>query len=197
MFALVHIGIAVPLIVWLEARNWPYLSNRGCIPDPPPAAVLQEDEAGWDPCAMTHSPPAQLEIVWLINPPAAIVAGWQVPCPSKYSLAGVVEAACGSRPRRKSEIIVSLGLTTLIFLQWLVAGALPLLGLKPQWHEPFILITLCAVVGALAFAFTHMKVLGALPALIALVVWLVWFVWLGVVLLKAAKARWTRLVVRA
>ena len=196
LFALIHIGIAVPLIVWQEARDWPFLSSRGCgIPDPPPApVVLKEGEVAFEPVNMWDGQPQKVRIVSNINLPAEVVAEWHWPYPSKHTLAGVVAAACGSKPRRESEVIVSLGFVLLIFLQWLVVGALPFRGLSRLWYEPSGLITLCAVVAVLGLALPHdWDVLGALAPLIALVVWLVWFLWLGVLLLRVAKAGWTRL----
>lgn len=181
LFALIHIAIAVPLIVWEESRQWAYLSSRGCVPDPPAAVGPQE---GWSFDTVEYWPPAQLKILGMVDLPARLLAGWQNPFRSKYTLAGIVQAVCGGRPRRTSEIIVFLGFTILIFLQWLVVGGLPFPGLERKWYEPSVIITLCAVVAVLALALPFGAPLILLALLIAMVGWVAWVV---MVLLRVAK----------
>jgi hypothetical protein len=211
LFALIHICIAVPLIVWQEARDWCYLTNRVCAsdlpphidlapPKPPPNLVpqlsrplpvppSQEEVVGFDPLSIYYVLPPQVKILKIIDLPAWAVAQWHEPFHSRCSLAGVVEAHFRAKPRHQADIIVSLGFTILIFVQWLVLGAIPLSGLK----EPLVMITACGVVAALALP---VPLVGVLAGGAILIAGLMWLLWLGVFLVQAVKAGWRRLRMR-
>jgi hypothetical protein len=80
----------------------------------------------------------------------------------------------------------------LITLQWILAGAFPLIIPRHWWVEPGAFITCCTAVGYGFALVSSMQWLMPLPAFLAALAWL-W--WLGLLVWKTARFAW-RLVTR-
>jgi len=217
LFAIIQIGIAMPLIVWQDAQQWSDLRNRPCGPDPPrktdyrmgkvpaslalpqlPSSVVPDDgeTVGFTPETICYFTPMPVRIVQGADLPAFLAAGWQTPLPLEHSIAGEMHTFCGPEPRRQTEIFISASLLVLIFLQWLVLGALPPLAVKPKWLDPPVFITLCAAIGLLGMLSPRLEIVRGVPALIALLSWLIWLVWFLRLLAKAGKYIWYRFTLK-
>ena len=217
LFAIIHVGIAMPLVVWQDAQQWSYLRNRPCGPDPPrkidlwvgkiparpklpqlPSSVVADDgeTVGFTPETICYFTPMPVRIVEGAELPAFLAAGWQFPF--EHSIAGMMHTYCGPELRRQTEIFVAASLMVLIFLQWLVLGALPPLAVRRKWTDPPVLITLCAAIGMLGMIPPSLGVVWGVQAiviiLLANLMWLVWCLWL---VARAARFGWFRFTTKA
>ena len=146
IFAVIHLGLAVPLIVWQEASDWKYLRGEKR------TAVLrlassQEGTVEWDPITACYRPTPQELVLRFVNIPAFVLAGWQVPLPPSYSIAGASEAVFGG-VTRDSAAASAIGFVVLIFVQWLFVGGVRLTRSKHEWLEPATLITISGATSA-------------------------------------------------
>jgi hypothetical protein len=158
----VHLAICVPLIVWEEASRWdwvrsqenlPPLELARPVPPPPPDAVkpVDEVEAVWfSPCGMWQHIPWQGRVIVFGELPAAAFSQWGEPCPPIWSLAGLVGVGWPNRDSRRKEIEFSIGMCSLIALQWILVGGFPLIRPRRWFWEPGALITICTCTGILA-----------------------------------------------
>jgi hypothetical protein len=183
LFALVHMLIAVPLVVWQEAHEWTRLRARTEGSATFRLAAFQEQQVTFDSNICYWSTP-QETILTLVNMPASIIAGRHVPRPSRFTVDGVVEVLFG-RATRRSSVLTAFGFVCLVFLQWLLIGARPLIRPKHWWLEPAMLVTICAVVSICLLRISRDAYEA--PLLIASGAW---FVWLCLVLLKLVKLGW-------
>ena len=207
MFALIHITIAIPVILHLEDANWRYLRSALRVASPVRAVAFRE-EVEWDPVTVCSWLSLEDRILRGVDLPAWIVSGWRSSAPLPCTLARIAAAFHGGYRyvySRSGEMAVSWGFVGLIFLQWLIVGSFPVLRVKRWFREPSVVITVCALVGVLALAWQYTDapqkdipdLAASIVMLVAWTAWLVWFMWLGLVLIKAAKAKWRRLVVNA
>jgi len=192
LLAGIHLAVAAPLIVMLEARHEAFMREHYVPPAPvkdesaSKATLSGEEEqtVNFNPCDMTVDYSPEQEFPTLINIPAATLAQWEQVCPAKWSLAGMLKVGYDWFPkpsaipaRRK----VDCGFGLLIAVQWFLVGSLPLIRPKRWWLEPGAFIACCAVIGLLILP------LARLPALLAV---LAWFWWFGLLLWQAARFGW-------
>lgn len=174
MLAGVHLAICVPLIVWDEASRWdwvrsqenlPLLELARPVPPPPPYGVEPADEGetvSFSPCGLWSHIPWQRRVVVFGELPAAAFSHWGELCPPIWSLAGLVGVDWPNRDSRRKEVVFSIGLCSLIALQWILVGGFPLIHPRRWFWEPGALITICACTGILA--------------MLAPLIWLLWLV---------------------
>ncbi len=196
LLAGIHLAVAVPLIVMLEARVEAFMHEDHADHAPPAwiasEPVLKDAPSGeegqsveLDPCQMWSHYSAEPEVVWFANLPATTLSGWQQVCPPRWTLAGRLNVGYSwwSSPdtipsRRK----VCWGFGLLIALQWILVGGFPLIRSKRWWAEPGAFITCCAVIGFVLVLIRPIDDFARIPALLAAIAWLWWFgllVWKG------------------
>jgi len=159
----IHLAICVPLIVWEEASRWDWVRSQENLPPlvfthpvPPPSppdAVKPADEGetvSFSPCGLWSHIPWQERIIVFGELPAAAFSQWGQPCPPIWSLAGLVGVRGPNRDSRRKEVEVSIGLCSLIALQWILVGGFPLIYPRKWIWEPGVLITICTCTGILA-----------------------------------------------
>jgi hypothetical protein len=158
----VHLAICVPLIAWEEASRWdwarsqenlPSLELARPIPPPPPDAVKPTDDGetvSFSPCSLWRHIPLQERIIVFAELPAAAFSQWGEPCPPIWSLAGLVGVGWPNRDSRRKEVEFSIGLCSLVALQWILVGGFPLIHPRKWFWEPGALITICTCTGLLA-----------------------------------------------
>jgi hypothetical protein len=166
--ATIHLAVCTPLIVWEEAHAWDWArSQEGLRPDAAPLVQPGDGEAvAFNPCRTWYRVSLPQRIIVLGEFPAAAVSRWREPCPPAWSLAGLVGMSWPNRDSRRKEIQSSIGLCSLIALQWILVGAFPLVHPRRWFWEPGPLITICTCTGILA-----------LLAPILWIIWLVLFAW--------------------
>jgi hypothetical protein len=209
LLAGIHLAVAVPLVIWQEARDWPNLRAEW---EPAQGPVLrmaawQEEEAfGFNPCNFWESIPATTTVLVIGELPAAIVVGIGEECPARWTVAGSLRAALHTPPyrsNRAAEVGIAASFCVLIALQWVLLGGFPLVHPRRWWLEPGALITACSVVsgalllvaGALSLAQNDFLVGAAevflgfarLPAFVSFFCWLWWF---GLLFWKSLRAGW-------
>jgi hypothetical protein len=192
LLAGIHLAVAVPLILSLEARDAKYLRNRHISVSPPvqtsqPAA--QEGETvSFSPCGMWVHYPPQTVIVNFANIPAFILTGWQMECPPHWSLSGRLHADWKHRTI-ESQRQVNIGLVILIAIQWILVGSFPLRKPVRWWEEHGIIITLCTVASGLLVQIPN-DGYDALPTAPMLIAGLIWFWWFGLLVWKTLRSGW-------
>lgn len=208
MLAGIHLAVVVPLILMTEVRDAQFLRDRAestaeaqreeaskalASASPAPAKEDAEQEAvtvNFSPCAMwTHYPP-QDYVVQFANLPAFVLTQWRVPCPSRWSLSGMLGAG-STWPQTPLSLVwqkqVDLGLALLIAIQWFLVGGFPLIRPRRWWWEPGAFITLCTVAAFVLVLIPGIGALSKLPMLFALPAWLFWF---GLLVWKGLRLGW-------
>jgi hypothetical protein len=183
----IHLAFCAPLIVWNEANRWDWLRSQENlpplelsrpVPPPPPDAIKPADEGetvSFSPCGLWRHIPWQERIIVLGELPAAALSQWGEPCPPPWSLAGLVDTGWSNHDSRRKEVGLSIGLCSLIALQWILVGAFPLTHPRRWFWEPGALITICTCTVILA--------------IFAPFLWLFWFVLLVWRLLQGGYRR--------
>jgi hypothetical protein len=184
MLAGIHLVICVPLIVWEETNRWdwvrshenlPPLELAHPVPPRPPDAVTPADEGetvSFSPCGLWRHIPWQERIIVFGELPAAAISQWGEPCPPIWSLAGLVGVGWPTGDSRRKEVEFSIGLCSLIALQWILVGGFPLIHARKWYWEPGALITICTCTVFLS--------------LLAPFLWLAWLMLLAWRLLQSA-----------
>jgi len=218
LLAGIHLTVAVPLILMTEARDAQFLRDRAestaeaqreeaakalAPASPAPAKEDAEQESvafTFDPCTMWVNYPPQDYVVQFANLPAFVLTQWRVPCPSRWSLSGMLGAG-STWPQTPLSLVwqkqVDLGLAQLIAIQWFFIGGFPLACPKQWWWEPGAFITLCTVTAFVLLLIPGTGALSRLPMLLAALAWLYWLVLL---LWKGLRLAWrlaTRRMVHA
>jgi hypothetical protein len=195
LLAGIHVAVGTVLIYWQERRI--YHEERG---DAGASKVSfrfaswqEEPTVNFDPChggfVEYYVPPAQ-RVVQSANMPAWILTGWGNPCPSRFTLAGILETERRSDPLR-AEMIIAISLGLLIPIQWLLVGAFPLLQPRRWWAEPGAFITLTTVLSAvLAIPSMINSDIGYALELPLLFIPFAWLWWFGLLLWKPAYLAW-------
>ena len=196
VLAAINLAVAVPLILLLEAQYAEAIRDHyvqsverakstTSAPDHSPDAEIT---GTFNPCAMTSTYSGPERIVVDADLPAAILAGWNLDCPARWTLSGMLHAGGWLRPPTLAQQRkVDLGFALLIAIQWVLVGALPLRHPKRPWGEPGMFITLCAV---LALAVVFIRPVREFAALFAGVALCAWFWWFGLLVWKLARAGW-------
>jgi hypothetical protein len=213
LLAGIHLAVAVPLILFMEARDAQFVRDReesiaaaasaaaaksaGQLnPVPGQASAEQEGETvSFDPCGMWVHYSVQEEIIQLVNIPANALTQWREDCPTRWSLSGMLHGV-GWQERTPSWMAaqrrVAWGLFVLIALQWILVGGFPLVQTRRIWAEPGAFITACALA---AFGLVAIPTLSEVARLPSLMAGLAWFWWFGLLVWKTLRSGW-RLVSR-
>jgi len=160
----IHLVICVPLIVWGESRIWDWVRTQETWrPHGEPVVQSEDGETvSFSPCGMWYHMSLQQRIIVMGELPAAAVSRWGEPCPPVWSLAGWLGAGWPTTDSRRNEVLSSIGLCSLIALQWILVGGFPLIHPRSWFWEPGALITICTCTGILAS--------------FAPLIWLFWFI---------------------
>jgi hypothetical protein len=86
---------------------------------------------------------------------------------------------------------VDVGLTVLLFLQWLLVGAFPLGKLEKWWADPAVFISGCTIVGTFCALIPPIEEAARLLAAFAVVGWLYWF---GLLVWTTLRFGWRQFV---
>jgi hypothetical protein len=106
LLAGIHLAVAVPMVIWQEARDWSSLRTEW-EPAQRPAlrmAAQQEDErVNFYPCDLWESIPATTIVLIIEELPAAFAVGIGENCPPIWTVAGSVRAALDTPPYRSNR----------------------------------------------------------------------------------------------
>ena len=199
VFASIHFTICFGLVVWQESGYWDHLDSSGPVRPQYADVALDMDQLTMkeEPVTVTfdcrnlwYHMPLQQRIINIFELPAALLVGWDEPCPAHWTLVTILGINTGHHTRSK-EITSASMLLLLIALQWLFVGAFPL-NRPPTWYlEPGASITVCLVFISLVAIFEAMLetlqfrwiegailvpgMLGLLSMALGLLAWLWWF----------------------
>jgi hypothetical protein len=178
LLAGIHLAICVPLIVWEQATRWDWVRSQENLPPlqlappappPPPGGAVKLPDEGetvsFNPCNPWRHTSWQERVIVFGELPAAAFSQWGEPCPSSWSLAGLLGMGWSNHDSRRKEVEFSTGLCGLIALQWLFIGGFPLIHPRRWYWEPGALITICTCTVFLA--------------LLAPLLWLAWLMLLA------------------
>jgi hypothetical protein len=194
LLAAIHLAVAVPLILWVEARDL-----RFSRPDPERKPVemaaqttdeTKETALIMDPCGMIIDYPPQIRILHFDNYPALVVTGWQLDCAPNWSISkrlhvNYLWTAFRSELPVRTRIDWCFG--SFIVIEWFFVGAFPLILTKRWWLEPGAFITVCTVIAFGIVAVPGIEELALLPLILAGFAWLWWF---GLLLWIPAHRAW-------
>jgi hypothetical protein len=157
LLAGIHLGLALPLLVWNAGVRLATGEVSQAWPDAVVhATMLQEaDQSGevaksMGPCArrfVGERLSADERLISAANLPASIVAGWFDSCPARWTISAVVDPAHEYSRGIAAELIAVYA--ALIGLQWFLVGGFPLVQTVRWWREPGAIITTCFAAGAL------------------------------------------------
>ncbi len=196
LLAGIHLAVAWPLIVWQEAREWPHFRPSTAQPQSTAirlAAWQEEHTATFDPCGFWRSIPPQETVIQMGELPAAALSGWGVECPAPWTFYGILHQG-PARDTQRELVTVAAAFGTLIPLQWLLIGGLPLIQPRRWWLEPGAFITNCTLAGAALALIPFVAHASAIPALLTA---LAWFWWFGLLLWRSLRAAWRLVAHRA
>jgi hypothetical protein len=207
LLAGIHLAVAVPLIVMLEARD--EASMREDSDDHAPPAwiasdpVLKDAPSGdegqtvtFDPCSIWAHYATEEQVAWFANLPAMTLSGWRQLCPPRWTLAGRLNVGYSwvPTPSALAEAReVDWGFGLLVAAQWILVGAFPLIRPKRWWAEPGAFITCCTVVGFALVLIRPIEGLARLPVSFAVIAWFWWF---GLLVWKTACLAWRMIAQR-
>jgi hypothetical protein len=186
IFVAIHLAIAIPIIVSLEAANSNAISERY---RPKAKLILASQETGetvtFDLCTLTDVFNNKETVIVLTNPLASIPTGWGVPCPAHWTAAGALGLKWPFSPRyAPAQRKVDLLFVLLIALQWFLIGSFPLRPSARILAQPDWFITITSAVAAAIVWIHPIQGFSRLPALLAFCGWL-WFV--GLLLWRTLK----------
>lgn len=104
---------------------------------------MRAKPVSFNPCGMWRHIPWQERLIVLGELPAAAFSQWGEPCPPSWSLAGQLGIGWSNHDSRRKEVQLSVGLCSLIVLQWILVGGFPLTHPRKWYWEPGALITIC------------------------------------------------------
>lgn len=210
LLAGINLAVAVPMILMMEARNQKDALTQKVImakaaikdaPRPPEPPTLEpqqaspeqaEETVGFDPCAMWvhHHYPVQVAVVQAADLPSLALAGWEVDCPSHWSLAGKLREKRTWPPTplwMETQRKIDACLCLFIAMQWFLMGGFPLVRSQKWWTDPVSFITACAALAGAIALIPVVDGFARLPALIAMLAWLWWF---GLLIWKTIQVGW-------
>ena len=141
-----------------------------------------------DFCHMTDLYSPREEILLIANWPAGLVTDWRNPCPSLWSISGMMISTTWQRPTPASQAkqrYVDWIFLLLISIQWLFIGGFPLRPHKLLRYDPATFITLFTVLAAALSLIPEVDHTATLPSFFALIAWLWWFALLAWKLLRS------------
>jgi hypothetical protein len=216
LLAAIHLAVALPMIWMMEARDEKAMRDEGeniaeaareaaakpqepVKPAPLPASPEQAEETvTFNPCGMWVHYPPQVVVVQAADMPSLALAGWEMDCPPRWSIAGRLRGNSTWPPTPSwmaTQRRIDAGLGLLIALQWFLVGGFPLvrnLRWREWWTEPGAFITACGVPAGLLALFPVVEGVAQVPALLAM---LGWYWWFGLLVWRLLRGTW-RLVVR-
>ena len=199
LLAGINLAVAVPMILIMEARDQKSALTQEEImakasvmdapkpPDPPTPELYEtsseqttspEQAVGFDPCEMWGHYPVQVVVVQAVGMPSVVLAGWEDPCPSHWSLAGRLRGKRTWPPTplwMETQRKIDTGLCLIIAMQWFLMGGFPLVRSQKWWADPGSFITGCAVVAGAVALIPGVDEIARLPASIAMLAFLWWF----------------------
>lgn len=150
LLAAINLAVALPMILMIEARDQKEAlpqeeimaktaMNVAPSPPEPPTPELHETSSekptnseqavGFDPCEMWGHYPVQVAVVQAVGMPSVVLAGWEDPCPSHWSLAGRLRGKRTWTPTplwMETQRKIDTGLCLIIAMQWFLMGGFPL-----------------------------------------------------------------------
>jgi hypothetical protein len=207
LFAGIHLMVAAALIGWDVHRAW---HSFHATTNPAPAhltlAAWQETESTvpFDPCHgkgyVDYFISPQQRTIEMDNLPVWVLAGWSIPCPPSWTLAGIIRSDSVGDTFPK-YLATSAGLCALVPIQWFLIGAFPLLARNRWFWEPGTLITVCTFISVLyivlAFVLPLREISDWFYAILMLFVSLVWLFWLTLLVWKCMRKGWKISIRRA
>jgi hypothetical protein len=191
LLAGMHLAVAIPLMVWIEAddvEHLKYFPRYSGSVEPIQIGNSQPGEFYLiDPCGMTSSgefKPAA--IVRSANLPSTIFVGWRAICPEDWTIAGMLHLSL-RRPSLAVTRQLNLALGLLIPVQWFIVGGFPLIRPKRWWWEPSTFITLCTLTALVMVIIPGVREFSRIPMLLAVLAWLYWF---GLLVWKTIRGGW-------
>jgi hypothetical protein len=191
--ASIHLVVAGTLVAWQEAENWH--RERGAATSPLLAVVHaaawqeQNQAVPFDPCnggTVCYWETPQHLVISRADFPVAIISAWEMPCPTRWSLAGILATQFG-RDTLKTEMGTAVGLCALVFVQWLLVGSFPLILPRQWWWEPGAMITISTLITFAMVLIPAVRYEAEFAAFFALLAWLWWFTLL---LWTALRSSW-------
>lgn len=194
----IHLMVAVPTILILDARDAETVQERSQIQAPQngdPASKVAPSEGetvtfNVDACSMISDPPPIERIPPIANPFAVMFSGWRQDCPARWSVAGRlmpnylwVPTPRGLRDRHR----VDLAFAGFIPPQWFLVGSFTLVRVRRWWTEPGAFITLCTVIAFVLVLIPALSEVALVPALFA---GCAWFLWFGILIFKPFHSIW-------
>ena len=208
LLAGINLVVAIPMILMMEARDQKYALTSEEImaksdvldapkppesswPKPKASPVQAEEAVSFDLCGMVGAIyPAQIDVVWTVDMPSVVLAGWRADCPAHWMLAGRIR----EKPTflitplwMERQRMIDAGLCLFITMQWFLMGGFPLMQSRRWWADPGAFITACAVLAGTIALIPVIDGFAKLPALIAMLAWLWWF---GLLVWKTLQFGW-------
>jgi hypothetical protein len=208
LLAGINLAVAIPMVLMMEARDQKYALTSEEImakssirdapkppepitPEPAPANSEQAEEAvTFDLCGALVNYPIQVVVVKAADMPSAVLAGWEVDCPARWTLAGRIREKPSWQKTplwMERQRLIDAGLCLFIVLQWFIVGGFPLVRNKKWRSDPGAFITACAVLAGAIALIPVVDIFAKLPALIAMLAWLWWF---GLLVWRALQFGW-------
>ncbi len=186
-FAAIHLAVAFAIVASLEAtdaamvrEHVSHIASRTHRPPESSATILrvaQDTAPDFSLCGLIDQTSPAERVLTIANPPAVFLTAWRMPCPPRWSAAGMLLGTGWDRltpatlPRLRA---VDGILLILIAAQWLLVGGFPLRPQQNLRRDPAAIITFCTVLsGALSFL-PQFDWLSGVPMLVAAVAWLFW-----------------------
>jgi hypothetical protein len=181
-----HFVLGTLLISWHEWHSWKLEQGEQIH-----SAVFLEG-AAWqegqtvefDPCNggfVDYAVSPEERVVQFANLPVWMATGWGLPCPARWTLAGLLQRTRHSRPAIRQDLFLAASLCILIPVEWLLVGGLPLVRTRRWVGEPGALISVCSAIACVLVFFSWIggyRNVGRVAEFPMLVVPLAWVWWL-------------------
>jgi hypothetical protein len=146
-----------------------------------------------NPCEGWIDYPAPVVVIQAADMLPLALAGWEMNCTPRWSIAGRVRGKMTWPPTAKwmpEQRKIDGGLCALIGCFWFLAGGFPLVRRQrwqEWWRDPGGFITACAVPAGILALIPAIDGAASLPALIAMFAWYWWF---GLLVWKSLRYGW-------
>lgn len=208
LFAGIHLVVAAPMVLLVEAANLRYMEDRNAdameaardaaalppVTEPATIASADAEENGetvtFSPCGLWAEYPPEVVVVQLVDAPALVFSGWEMDCPARWSLAGRLRGNRSWPPDSAwmaAEYKIGAGLCAMIAVQWFLLGGFRLARRPEWWRDPATFLTACAIVAGILGLLPGVDLAARLPALVA---GLCWYWWFGLLVWRALSGGW-------
>jgi len=151
LLAGINLAIATPGVVRESMQFWQYTGGDTARSQSSRVeyVVFQENvPISLDPCNWLDIGHSRLiEVGGFANLPTTLMTGWHDPCLTKTPLGRLVRRVVGAR-NHPAEVVDCVCLATLLCIQWLLVGGIPLVRPNRWWLEPGAFITTLAAIAA-------------------------------------------------